>query len=285
MDDRMPELLYHYTDGYALASIVSSGCLWASDPLFLNDSRELVSGQERLLEYIERPRQSGSRIERIFDQLSKGLKALAYDVVDSVDRFVPGQLHVYVTCFCENGDLLSQWRSYGSGGYAIGFDRTKLSEHVQFPKAPQIKEGQILDWLPSSLVRVVYDVTDIAKHVDGINLYRHSKHSQWMAENHSAIRALEALASIKDAGFREEREWRLTFVRPPKLKDCEVKFRQGASSLVPYIELQVPDGAVREIVVGPGDNREVQVMAVQRLLEEKGLDAKVKLSGVPYRGV
>ena len=32
------------------------------------------------------------------------------------------QLRLFVTCFCSNGDLLSQWRAYaGSGGYAVGF--------------------------------------------------------------------------------------------------------------------------------------------------------------------
>jgi hypothetical protein len=33
-----------------------------------------------------------------------------------------------VACFCTNGDLLSQWRGYGRGGYAIGFDRGALHQ-------------------------------------------------------------------------------------------------------------------------------------------------------------
>ena len=32
----------------------------------------------------------------------------------------------YVTCFCKDGDLLSQWRSYGSAGVALGFWRESL---------------------------------------------------------------------------------------------------------------------------------------------------------------
>src|SRR5205085_10103226 len=35
---------------------------------------------------------------------------------------------VYVASFCENGDLLSQWRAYGAfgGGYAVGFSSIGL---------------------------------------------------------------------------------------------------------------------------------------------------------------
>jgi hypothetical protein len=41
-----------------------------------------------------------------------------------MDTFNPfaRMLQVYLTCFCESGDLLSQWRAYGAngGGYSLG---------------------------------------------------------------------------------------------------------------------------------------------------------------------
>jgi hypothetical protein len=35
---------------------------------------------------------------------------------------------LYLTCFCEEGDLLSQWRGYGGndGRYCIQFDASRL---------------------------------------------------------------------------------------------------------------------------------------------------------------
>jgi hypothetical protein len=34
----------------------------------------------------------------------------------------------FVACFCENGNLLSQWRAYArTAGYSIGFDRASLA--------------------------------------------------------------------------------------------------------------------------------------------------------------
>lgn len=39
-----------------------------------------------------------------------------------------GKFHVYGTCFCEDGNLLSQWRTYGGDvGYAIGFNALHLT--------------------------------------------------------------------------------------------------------------------------------------------------------------
>lgn len=72
-------------------------------------------------------------------------------------------------------------------------------------------------------------------------------------------------------------------MRPPTLKHPEVKFRQGATSLVPYIELEFPVHAMKEVVVGPGGNPDLRRMAVQRLLEVHGADVEVRTSKVPYR--
>ena len=40
----------------------------------------------------------------------------------------------YIACFCENGDLLSQWRGYGAigNGYALGF----AAKHVGMTDRP-----------------------------------------------------------------------------------------------------------------------------------------------------
>src|SRR5712691_7887648 len=39
---------------------------------------------------------------------------------------------ICITCFCENGDLLSQWRGYSAHGYgySLGFDTTILRERA-----------------------------------------------------------------------------------------------------------------------------------------------------------
>jgi hypothetical protein len=65
-----------------------------------------------------------------------GMGPHAAETFDKYHRFVLDQLEsqefaVYVTCFCESGDLLSQWRAYGADhGYAIEFSGVDLREAV-----------------------------------------------------------------------------------------------------------------------------------------------------------
>ena len=49
------------------------------------------------------------------------------------EYFIPGRTSEYsrmfIVCFCEDGDLLSQWRGYGADqGYALGFDTAHIQE-------------------------------------------------------------------------------------------------------------------------------------------------------------
>jgi hypothetical protein len=50
----------------------------------------------------------------------------------AVDELASPDFLVYVTCFCESTDLLSQWRAYGSDhGYAIEFSANSPSEKLR----------------------------------------------------------------------------------------------------------------------------------------------------------
>ena len=56
---------------------------------------------------------------------------------------------IFLACFCENGNLLSQWRAYGQqGGYALGFEIEQ-----SWPKASL--KVQRSSW-ESRLQRVIY---------------------------------------------------------------------------------------------------------------------------------
>ncbi len=137
-----PETLYHYTDSAGLLGIIGSpislpgteesvfgfergatfGTLWATDARYLNDAHELTYGAAALAEKLERHAEE-SRTPQVVERL----RELAETVRDGRFELTYGsdteRSLAHVTCFCESGDLLSQWRGYG-GGYAIGFDRT-----------------------------------------------------------------------------------------------------------------------------------------------------------------
>jgi hypothetical protein len=108
--DELGDVLYHYTSAQGLLGIIQTREIWATNVLYLNDSSELSDAAEFLTSEL------GSTPSRAWDD--DGLASMtlsSYSKDASVDHFV--------VSFCEDGNLLSQWRGYGASGtsYAIGF--------------------------------------------------------------------------------------------------------------------------------------------------------------------
>ncbi len=195
--------------------------------------------------------------------------------------FLRKQEHfVYVSCLCESGDLLSQWRAYaGGGGFSIGFATASLREIV-------MPEGtRLLDSLTPRLrvERVRYGtrarramVTRVLKQIAPRPVG--SPGVQGWVRAQSIV--LPALASVKTDAFAEEKEWRLIFVGRR-----ELHFRPGPLSIIPYVEVPFGRSAIKEIVIGPGGESELRRLGVERLLEAVGArEVVVRQSRAPFRG-
>ena len=108
---------------------------------------------------------------------------------------------------------------------------------------------------------------------------------------YEALQLAALLATIKDPGFSEEKEWRLFAAFAPYQQDPivvpdlynETKFRATPMAIVPYIELRLPSDAVVTVRVGPGNSTDVREAGVRRLLKSLGLNATVLRSDVPLR--
>jgi hypothetical protein len=132
MSDR--DVLYHYTTPVGLIGIVEDKGLWATDVEFVNDAQELRFGREELgkalLEKANElsPAGSSATVAGGPDESRATVMRSVADHLEPGGIFLRKPAHsVYVACFCEEGDLLSQWRAYGpSGGYAIGFRTSNL---------------------------------------------------------------------------------------------------------------------------------------------------------------
>lgn len=107
----------------------------------------------------------------------------------------------------------------------------------------------------------------------------------------------EVATLLKHPTFREEKEWRIIYrsmdlsiinkLRSP-LSDDEVEFREGKSTLIPYIKipLATTDNPVRitKVFVSPGPQQKLAKAACQAYLERNGSAAAiVKKSKIPYR--
>jgi len=104
-----PPRVYHYTTPEGLAGILKTQCLHATDVLYMNDASEQAYAD--------------SLIQRVISALDKD--PLMGFLTETL-RLKRQREHVaiYAACFCERGDLLSQWRAYSNGGtgYAIELD-------------------------------------------------------------------------------------------------------------------------------------------------------------------
>jgi hypothetical protein len=236
-------LLWHYTGAVGLLGILDHRVLFASDVWFLNDASEVRFAQGRML-------------ERVRQHLGPDQPWLQ-ELLD-VSEAKPGWLDdVFVTSFCEEPDLLSQWRGYAAEGYAIGFAADGLAALGAGPGGPR-------------LVRVDYGAESGRRRLRGLfeQLAAGGPYSGEERERLARTVLLPEMARVKEPSFSEEREWRLLVIegRPER-----ILFRLGPTGVVPYVEVALPEpSAVREIVIGPSAEQRLHRRAVEQLLARRG---------------
>ncbi|GAB6053840.1 hypothetical protein JCM17960_26600 [Magnetospira thiophila] len=142
-----PKNLYHYTSAVGLTGIIQSGQLWATHIKFLNDYSEFVYGVDICRNVYEK-------------YLQKTDNEDIRCALESVMRYIEGihLLEGYVCCFCEEADLLSQWRGYGNkgAGYSIEFDYKNLVRNLT---QTAIMQRMIYDKnLQFKIIREIFDI-------------------------------------------------------------------------------------------------------------------------------
>lgn len=129
----MTSIVYQYTDATAFNGIVENKVIWATDYRCLNDAQELVYTRGAFIERLERlANEPGEYSEAYRVQLEALSRMNATDLMQCDDA-------MFVACFTERPDALSQWISYGANGYgfALGFD----SDRITMLKIPQYNHG------------------------------------------------------------------------------------------------------------------------------------------------
>lgn len=312
-DDLPDTPLYHYTDSAGLLGILgrpvtfkgtlkgtTHGTLWATDARYLNDSEEVTYGSNSLVKALRRTAEVphySSAVKSHLQQLADDVKQSRYGMEWHEDA---RDASPYVTCLCENGDLLSQWRGYGAGGggYAIGFSPAVLRKFSTV-NASLIAKDTNFEHASTPILngprKVVYGRKGTRDFMIDFARKTADALTAGEARNESypwdilRLEALTTLAHVKHKAFREENEWR--FVEHDAGME-QPEFRAGGIGLIPYMKLYFPitDGtydepAITEIVVGPGGNRELRAKALERLLHKIGSpDTRVRLSEAPFRG-
>ncbi|MEC7523006.1 MAG: DUF2971 domain-containing protein [Myxococcota bacterium] len=255
--------LYQYTDGRALRSILEHERIWATHSAFLNDYGEGKYIWDRMLRVAD----GNNDLEPMTAKVTKDLLSHL-----ATHPAVLGK-EVFVACFSEDPDSLSQWRAYANDGdgYSVGFRLAKV------PEATEICPELSTDLMGPLLAPVLYDegrqseaLSVIPRMIEASKQAVEQGLEQTQAELvcvASVLRLASLLACyFKHPGFQEEREWRLVWIPTAefaqkcakRLRDTQLLgFRDTKYGMAPYLDwpLRGADGeaptSIAEIWMGP----------------------------------
>lgn len=254
--------------------------------LFCNDEAELKLGIQIALEEIVKLRRQEKQLPakkvQFLEQLEEKLKK-------------PATESVYICCFCEEDDKLSQWRAYGGNGNGVSI---RLNAYDFESYTGEKAFGFLAIW------NVFYNETQQR------SLMRDT--IEKVFQKFSKLPPAEIAKKAKDiidffvpifkhGGFDGEKEWRMIFV-PASTCSVKPRYRAVRELLVPYFSLKdliaslkpprtrrpkVDKNAWRlpvlEVRIGPSRHRELNRGSVQSLLSDSGYDVEVFASNTPYR--
>ena len=314
-EQQYPEL-WHYTTEAGLKGILRSGRLWATDFRCLNDTSEvqhlkpiLIANVTPLIrdlydrrcgndESFSRKVQEHGGADACAQHDATALGDVLYRVTFSSNSKGP-----FVTSFCNHEEaddwtkrhgLLSQWRAYAAGGYAIVFDTKGLREYLD-------QEHSNYHYWNMHLSDVIYDdetekfncefreLLEVAPKAFE-ELLTSTEDSELTSTNALHQPFVTATSRYKHRAFKEECEVRIVAIllgedellpEDKQKKSCKkVHIREGD---VPYIELfdcnsgRLP---IRRIVVGPHQEQERLEAVAKKLAQGEGFS--VQCSDTPF---
>ena len=285
-----PRHLYHYTDAQGLLGMLKTKRIWATNSRFMNDPTEIEYAarviRETALEFAE------DYPPALFRSVRQGIS----NVLETYEK----DNDEYIACFCEDGDLLSQWRGYGAagGGYSLGFEARYLgATEYQDLKAPEpVLRKVVYDYKKQkSLVRRFVRLVLDHQRLLGRRSNRKSIEIDYEDEAWNIFNwfVSECLNCFKDPAYAEEREWRMIQYgrNMAAEKFVTTNFRASRNRIVEYVEIDISKSngelsqlPVRKIRYGPTLDPKVTQQALNLLFSSIKSDIEIQRSGVPFSG-
>lgn len=279
-------VLYHYTSQHTLWRIVESRTLWISNVYYMNDANEIRYGAE-LFRTVVAARHGQESTNEIKDFLS--------ELGEWINQLTGVPHYIFVFSLTEKGNLLSQWRGYtprGGVGVSIGFSKARLEAAAKAKGLALVKciykweeQSEILNAeLESILSEFAVDSPSLQTSGRPPNqkylpyLYRHSE------------RLLKTFCRLKDPFFEEESEWRLVSRYYEKYTDPDIRFREAASTMIPFIEFELSgihndSRLFEQVYVGPAPHSNLAFSAISSFLSNKRACNMTINSGSPLRSI
>jgi hypothetical protein len=296
-------VLFHYTTAEGLKGIIEENYVRATSAYFLNDSTEITYGCKILARVLD---EWETRHSLAQNSLSLGLlRELKQSFGEDLPRM--NLIHpIYLACFCQDDNLLSQWRAYGqAGGYSLGFaipsdvvvqgikpepdNYTAKWLKVEYDENEQAKKCQVI----LDAILPVLDDEGVANALRDIEPSPLLGYSNFRTALNDLL--LDEIIGFKNQAFDVEREWRIVVRRRELLRQGtddggytppQVYFRASGGFLVPYVKLvpmagKLPIACVRS---GPTLDKTTAAFALRMFLDRNGFPAtNIKGSEIPVR--
>lgn len=271
--------LYHYTGIGSLIGIAENNALWASSVSFLNDSKEMIHACETVENYLLTRLAFGPKSEELefLNQFNTWIKSCS-----------KAEHTIFIFSLSERSSLLSQWRSYTPHGKGVSleFSAEKLL-YIANSSNMRIARCIYTDSEQEEVVGALVDklLSDFRQQLPDMDVSnKPPSQSYYGFINQYSSDIFQILAMIKHGAFSEECEWRLISPHYSNFKNSILKFREGASMLIPYIE--IPLGAkpyFSNIILGPSQHRKLAFSGLSMYMSNKNISSMLSNSGIPYR--
>lgn len=277
------EVLYHYTSLGALTKIIESGYFYATDISFFSDAAEMKHAAEILRIYISQRIEAQSAKAKLLTQFREWVS----------ERIAGGHMQ-FVASFTANGNLLSQWRSYcpHGRGVSIGIRPDVIcgaAATQNFRVGKCIYDNKTQREIVEAIITEVENIAERR----GENTDPSKRHpSQSFHDVFEAIEEnlLRIAALLKHGKFDEEQEWRVVSPIISNYVKTPIKYREGRTMLIPYIDFSLRTGGTTQIPVehvylGPTPSINNSMTSLSRYLSRYGANPArgVTYCQIPYR--
>lgn len=318
------KLIYHYCSNWAFESIIRNKQLWMSDIINSNDYDEvriLIPGLFYDIEDLYKDTPFPFAYKNLSDL--NAVKKILSDVDASINKsYDNGFLTSFVSCFCENGDVLSQWRGYANDGQgcSIGFSINELKKYchmsngvIRLEKVEYVDDDRInkirmekAKFILGKMVNLREKERNILP--DGVLFLEQIDVFMYLTMVEYVEQVLIDSLKYKRESFCEELEWRVFFGKITKdeemlFEKCEetellrrfdlatqilegrMNFQVKADCIVPYYPIELSElssKTIKKIYVGPKNRSRKQ--DIKLLASKYGFkDAEICYSEISYR--
>ena len=264
--DDFPEKIYHYTSSEGLLGIVKSKELHLTDFMYLNDPQEIQHGLEIVRKLILDTAHEKKENTPEQQTLRKFLWTLDSNILKTGDRLSHDS--IFISCFCENGDLLSQWKGYSNfgAGFSIGFNTenivNKTNDDMFLIFSKVIYDEQAKKKVINELLNA-FITTPILVKPNG------DFHEETVLLIISILYTF--CVFFKDESFSEENEWRLVYFPFSRLVDTKsVDFKSSHDGIIPFYKFKLDTklSEINSVIIGPKYSYRHNLKSLNLLLKE-----------------